>query len=142
MSMWFGVLACASPDDVQQNIDLTPDETGFTADIDGPIIVHDAIESPQWVDDDVIIEALILDEEGSVLIGQLFFRRQTSPDFESTGMILAADAGDDMYRGKIATTSLGSAGMHYYFKAVDNSNNESVFPEAAPDEYFKFDLTE
>lgn len=142
MTLLLATLACTDGDAPQSNLDPTIVDTASFEDEDGPVIVHDEIESPQWADEDVIIEALIVDEDGSVLIGQLFYRRQTSPDWNSTGMIAAADAGDDMYRGKIKSSDLGSAGMHYYFKAVDNANNESVYPDAAPDEYFKFDLTE
>ena len=142
MTLLFAALACTAGEPVQSNLDPTLVDTATIEDLDGPIIVHDEVDSPQWADDDVLIEALILDEDGTVLIGQLFYRRQTSPDFDSTGMIAAPDAGEDMYRGKIKVSDLGSAGMHYYFKAVDNANNESVFPQAAPDEYFKFDLTE
>lgn len=135
-------LACAAGDDIPLNndpevvVDTGPDDE------DGPIIQHDGVESPQYVGEDIWIEARILDADGTVLLGQLEYRRQTSPDFETAGMIAAPELGEDMYRGKIPSSALGSAGIHYYFFAVDNSNNESIYPEAAPDEYFKFDLTE
>lgn len=134
-------LACTDGEPVQTNIDLPTGDSGSVEDLDGPVIVHDEIASPQWIGDDIVIEATIIDEDGSVLLGQLYYRRQTSPDFESTGMIAVPDE-DNLYRGKIPASDLGSAGMHYYFVAVDNSNNESQYPEPAPAEYFKFDLTE
>ena len=125
----------------QNNTDAIVPDTG-PDDLDGPIIDHDGMDSPQYAGADIWIEARILDAEGSVLLGQLYYRRQTSPDWQTAGMLADPDAGEDMYKGKIPAANLGSAGMHYYFFAVDNNNNESIYPEAAPDEYFKFDLTE
>ena len=48
----------------------------------------------------------------------------------------------ERFTGFIPADELGSAGMHYYLVAVDSKNNETVYPEPAPDEYLKFDLAE
>ncbi|HJN78171.1 MAG TPA: hypothetical protein QGF58_29935 [Myxococcota bacterium] len=135
-------LSCAGDDAPINDAPSTVTHDTGPDDVDGPIIQHDGVDSPQYVGDDIWIEARILDAEGSVLLAQLLYRRQTSPDFETAGMIAAPDLGEDMYEGKIPDDKLGSAGMHYYFFAVDASNNDAVYPTTAPDEYFKFDLTE
>ena len=109
-------------------------------DVDPPQFQHNAIPSPQYVDEDVYVDARVWDEDSQILAVQVFYRRQTASDWESGGMLLTE--AEDVYGGNIQAEKMGSAGMHYYFKAVDTESNEGVYPEGAPADYLKFDLTE
>ncbi|MED5371644.1 MAG: hypothetical protein VX899_11550 [Myxococcota bacterium] len=118
----------------------TEDTAPELDDLDGPAISHEQVESPQAVGSDITISVNITDDT-QVLVASLKFRRQTAPEWENAGLVLT-DPETGLYEGKISAEDLGSGGMHYYFEAVDTLQNTSVWPEAAPDEYFKFDLYE
>lgn len=118
-------------------------------DLDGPVISHDVVPSPQYMLEDVMLSARVVDADSQVLAVQLFYRQQTSESFKQGGMVLIEpEEGPGgvviggTYQGKIPVENLGSSGMHYYFQAVDIEQNMSVYPQAAPEEFFKFDLTD
>jgi hypothetical protein len=133
------LLACTS-DDLPTGGDDTQDTQPVPDDLDGPAIAHEAIPSPQIVGEDIFIEAFITDDT-SVLVAAVKYRRQTAEQWENGSMVLV-DPETGLYKGKISAAAQGSSGMHYYFEAVDTVQNTSVWPEAAPEEFFKFDLYE
>ncbi len=133
------LLACTS-DDLPSGIDDTQDTQPVLEDLDGPAIEHELVASPQLVGEDIFIEAYITDDT-SVLIAAVKYRRQTAEQWENGSMALI-DPETGLYKGKISAADQGSSGMHYYFEAVDTLQNTSVWPEAAPEEFFKFDLYE
>lgn len=133
------LLACTS-DDLPSGSDDTQDTQPVREDLDGPAFAHEKLASPQILGEDILIQATITDET-AVLIAAVKFRRQTAQEWENASMALV-DPETGLYQGKIKAADQGSSGMHYYFEAVDTKQNTSVWPEAAPDEFFKFDLYE
>lgn len=133
------LLACTS-DDLSTENDDTQDTQPVPDDLDGPAFTHETVPSPQRVGEDIFIEAFITDDT-SVLVAAVKFRRQTAEKWENGSMVLV-DPDTGLYKGKISASDQGSSGMHYYFQAVDTVQNISVWPEAAPEEFFKFDLYE
>ncbi len=143
MILLTALLACSEPTATTPEFEGVGDDTDASGDdLDGPLISHSGTSSPQYVGEDISIGARIVDEQNKVLVAEIHYRRQTSENWSSAGMDFDPTDGEDRYSGVIPAEQLGSAGMHYYILAVDSKNNESVYPEAAPDEYFKFDLAE
>lgn len=142
MTLLTALLACTEPPTSQPDFEGIGGDTDLsTEDLDGPIISHSGTSSPQYVGEDIPIDARIVDEQNKVLIAEIHYRRQTAESWNSAGMDYDV-AEPESFLGYIPAEELGSAGMHYYLVAVDSKNNETVYPEAAPDEYFKFDLAE
>ena len=142
MTLLITLFACGdAPVSTPEFEGLPTDSDASGDDLDGPVIAHNGTSSPQFVGEDIVIDARIFDEQNKVLAAEVHYRRQTSEAWSSSGMDWDP-TGDELYTGAIPADQLGSAGMHYFIVAVDSKNNESVFPEAAPDEYFKFDLAE
>lgn len=132
------LVACT--DDVATGPADTQDTQPVPDDLDGPAIEHQQVASPHLLGEDLQIEATITDDT-SVLIASVKFRRQTAEQWENASLVLV-NPETGLYQGKIDAADMGSSGMHYYFEAVDTKQNTSVWPEAAPGEFFKFDLYE
>lgn len=142
MSLLIALLGCTDPPTSTPEFQGVGTDTDMSGDdLDGPTISHSGIPSPQYVGEDVEISARITDEQNRVLAAEILFRRQTSEAWSSAPMDWDIDE-PERFTGFIPADELGSAGMHYYLVAVDSKNNETVYPEPAPDEYLKFDLAE
>ena len=122
----FGVLLSWGCNNEGPDVVTKGEDTGERQDLEGPIIEHDPVETAQLFGQAVSIEATVTDEMSSVFVVKVYYKRETSTTWDSSGM---TSDGGDLFSGAIPADAVGSGGMHYYLYAVDSRQNESYLPE-------------
>ena len=91
--------------------------------------------------EDVVLDAGIGDDESGVFTATLYFRNETdgSKDWKSTAFV---NVGSDLWQATIQADEQHSAGMWYYLRAVDRSQNETFFPEDWSSKPLHFEYTD
>jgi hypothetical protein len=110
-------------------------------DEDGPVISHTPVETSQTLGEDVVIEAVAIDEESGVLVVEVYYKTETDTEF-STGSGLTLQDDQGTYSGVIPGDKVRGGGMDYYLSAVDLSNNESFMPEDGDSDAYHFRVTQ
>lgn len=132
----FAVFGCGPTTDTSNT--SAGSDTGVVGDELPPTITHEPVSSPQSASGTVLVTATIVDPDG-ILVAGVQFRTQTDLAFRSRAMI---PLGDDVWQISLTPDDLQTAGMHYYIEAVDNSGLGSTQPDAAPTDYYRFDLVD
>jgi hypothetical protein len=113
--------APATAPDVPYSFTVTQgDETG-------PSISHVPVADGQSAGKDVEVKATVTDSSGIASV-TLYYRTSGTLDFKTTTM---TSTGGNLYSGTIPSTSVKSAGVDYYLKAVDKSSSSNVTYEPA-----------
>ena len=116
---------------------VTPDDdvVGNT-DQDCPLITHTPVEDAQPYGEDVFITAGATDAESGVFIVSVYYKEETSNDWNDQ-QLRAVDAAGT-FEGYIPGEDVQSAGMNYYIEAIDGADNSCTLPEDAPDDSYHF----
>lgn len=121
--------------------DGVPDDIADGEDQDPPVITFEPYTTSQPFGQDVLIEAIIVDEGTGVFLSQVWYKNETdgSGAWRSLAMI---PAGEDIWQATLPGDEQQSGGLNYYLEAVDRSNNVALAPEEGDGEPYHLRLSE
>lgn len=134
---WFIFLLVAGCGDSIQTVNQGSGPVQEDPDTTAPIIEHVPIDASQAFQEDVLIEAIVVDEESGVFIVEVNYKREDSTIWNSKGLQLV-DPETGLYQGEIPAADVQSAGMNYYLFAMDGSGNEVWNPEDGESDAYHF----
>ena len=91
----------------------------------GPVIQHDPVTAPQIYGEDVWLDAIAEDQQGSVWVVVVVYQPETSNTWMDMPL---KEVGGGLFQGKIQGNDVWSGGMRYFIRAIDDSGNESCLP--------------
>lgn len=120
-----GIIKSNSPDDLEGGDDT-----------EGPAITHTPVDGSQPYGEDVFISCSATDAESGVFIVSVYYKQETSNEWEDAQLRLVDAAGT--YEGYIPGDDVGSGGMDYYLSAIDGADNESFMPDDGEEDAYHF----
>lgn len=99
------------------------------------VIEHEPVDGAQPADVDVLIQAVVTDEDSGVFMVSVVYKQETSTQWEDFPLTKAADAS---YSGKIPAQDVGSGGMDYFIECLDLEENEAFAPDEGEEDPYHF----
>ena len=132
---WLVVSALACGGDTVQTVNKGSSPTESDPDETGPVIEHDEITETQTWLEAVDIDAYVTDEEGEVLVVEVWFKSEDTMVWDNE--MLSEDGDEGGWSGEIPAEEVESGGMDYFLTAMDDSGNETYFPEEGDSYHFR-----
>lgn len=111
-------------------------DSGPSVDTTPPTIETEPITTSQPYGQDVPISAIVTDDQSGVFIVQVWFKAETSTNWDKVA--LAAQGDGITYQGVIPGADVRTSGMDYYIEATDHANNTAAMPPDAPNDFYHF----
>jgi len=112
------------------------DSDRVAGDREAPTIVHQRLTAGQPFAEPVALEAVVTDASGVQLV-EVVYRQETASEWKSVEMTSDGES----YSAEIPGADVGSGGMYYYLRAVDELDNAGCLPEECEADPYRFGVT-
>lgn len=136
---FFTLVACGGTLDSRRGQQDTDFED--TTDTIAPVIEHTPISEAQPFGTDVIISAVVTDDDSGVFSVKLYFKNETAGPQDWTGKAMSLVA-ENTYEGLIPGDDQDNGGTDYYIEAYDLVQNIAWSPDDGASDSWHYRLYE
>ena len=103
-----------------------------------PLMLCEEIPDGQVIGEDVPVQCTVTDADGVFMV-TINYASETS-SFWQDAALRPADA-SGLWTGEIPRDDVTGAGMYYYFGAVDENDDQALYPDGGEDEHLHFRIS-